>query len=78
MPLTRFRFDVDGLTIEGEGVVQVTGAPADDVGGAVVAFLSNLDPAVIEQAALDRQDCGTSLSAAVFAVLRDIASRTPL
>lgn len=76
MALTRFRFECDGVTIEGEGVVTVTGADATeaDLGPAVAAFLSALDPELIERAALDRQGFGSgSLVAEIFGVLRDIA-----
>lgn len=74
MALSRFFIEVDGVTITGEGVVTVTGAPDSDPGPAIAAFIAALDPATIEQAALAKQGWGSgSLTAAILDVLAAIA-----
>lgn len=76
--LTRFYIEADGVIIEGEGVVTVTGAPDPNPGPTIAAFLSALDPAVVEQTALDRQEWGSgSLAKAIIEVLAEIAVGKP-
>lgn len=74
--LTRFSIEVgtdEGtVTIEGEGVVVVTGAPSPDDTASIVAFLDSVDPVTVEQQALARLGWGdTSLAAGIIAVLRE-------
>lgn len=77
--LTRFYLEVDGMRVEGEGVVTVTGAPDADPAALVGAFLASLDPAVIEQVAMNRQGWGDkNLAAEIIDVLRDVAAGKPL
>ena len=65
MALTRFTIDIDGMTIEGEGVVQVTGAPAPDGHAAILEFLDSIDPQAVEQEALNRMGWGDNCQTAV-------------
>lgn len=74
--LTRLFVEVDGMTIEAEGVVTaITGAPTADLGAQIAAWLDTIDPAEIEQAALNRQGWGSrSLTSDLLAVLRERAA----
>lgn len=81
MALARFSFDCDGVSIRGEGVVEITGAPAADFDPrpGLLELLANLDPQQIEQAALNRQGWGdTSLAADILGVISDIVEGKPL
>jgi hypothetical protein len=82
MALTRFRFEADGVLIEGEGVVQITGAPVGeppDPSEMIVGFLDALDAELVDQVALGRQGWGSgTLTAEIIGVLRDIALGKPL
>lgn len=72
MALARFHFDCDGVTIEGEGVVTVTGAPGPDDQQAILGFLDAIDPQTVEQEALNRQGWSDRcLTATVIDVLRE-------
>lgn len=76
MALTRFSFEADGLTIVGEGVVEIHGAPPADPGAVIVEFLDGLDPATLEQEALERLGWGDTgpgaQTAKVIEILREI------
>jgi hypothetical protein len=54
-------------------VVGETAAPADDDGAAIAAFLSNVDPAALENAALNRDDLGGERYDLTRAMLRQLA-----
>lgn len=70
MALTRFTFEADGVTIVGEGVVQVTGAPPADEAGVILDFLRALDCEELERQALQRQGWdGQCLTAYVVEIL---------
>lgn len=72
MALSRFRFDCDGVTIEGEGVVTIQGAPPGDDHQAILDFLDTVDAQTVEQEALNRQGWGdSSLTEKVLEVLRE-------
>ena len=58
MALTRFTIELDGMTIEGEGVVTVHGAPDADPGPVIAEFLGNVDPQALEEQALSRLGWG--------------------
>lgn len=70
MALTRFTIDVDGMTIEGEGVVTVSGAPPANPGPAVAEFLGQVDAETLERLALERSGMGeASLTATMLGLL---------
>lgn len=73
MALTRFTFECDGVTITGEGVVTIQGAPPDDGGiSAILAFLDGIDAEGIEKEAFQRQGYGNECTTAhVIAILRE-------
>jgi hypothetical protein len=73
--LTRFTIDVDGMTIEGEGVVTVTGAPPANPGEALAEFLAQVDAETLERQALERSGMGeTSLTATMLDLLVEMAA----
>lgn len=82
MALARIHLELDGLTVTGEGVVTITGAPDPqelDPRPALLELLDNLDPRQIEQAAMNRQGWGdVSLAGDIIAVIRDIIEGKPL
>ncbi len=75
MALTRFTFEADGVLIEGEGVVTITGAPPADPSTVIVEFLNQLDAPAIEAEALTRMGWGDECQTAkVIEVLRMLAT----
>jgi len=78
VPLTRFTIDVDGMTIEGEGVVQVHGAPDAapvDTAAVIVEFLDQVDAQALEAEALQRMGWdGECQTAKVLQLLRALAT----
>jgi len=76
--LTRFTIDVDGMTIEGEGVVEVHGAPdapAVDPAAVIVEFLDQVDAQALEAEALQRMGWGDECQTAkVLELLRALAT----
>jgi cephalosporin-C deacetylase-like acetyl esterase len=75
MSLTRFTIEVDGMTIEGEGVVQVHGAPTADPMAAVVDFLDQIDPQALEAEVLQRMGWGDACQTAkTIQLLRALAT----
>lgn len=76
MSVATFRItQPDGTVIEGEGAVEVLQPPVDDARRIILAWLDNLDPVVIEQAALDRSGWGSaSLAAEIINTLRHLAT----
>lgn len=78
MALSRFRFDCDGVTIEGEGVVTIEGAPPGDDHQAILEFLDSIDPQTVEQEALNRQGWGdVLLTEKILEVLREAITGKP-
>lgn len=79
MALSRFSFECDGVTIVGEGVVDITGAPGPDDRQALLDFLDAVDVQAVEQAALDRQGWGDSkpFTGHVVDVLRETLTGAP-
>lgn len=72
--LSRFTFECDGVLIEGEGVVTVTGGPPPDARQAVLDFLDAVDPAHLEKMALERMGWGDqTLGAEMLRLLRGMA-----
>jgi hypothetical protein len=75
MALTRFTFEADGVTIVGEGVVQIHGAPPADPGAVIVEFLDQVDPQALEAEALNRMGWGDGCQTAkVIELLRALAT----
>ncbi len=75
MALTRFSFEADGVLIEGEGVVTITGAPPADPGAVIVEFLDQVDAPAIEAEALNRMGWGDECQTGkVIEVLRMLAT----
>ncbi len=76
MALTRFEIQLEGMTITGEGIVDVQGAPAADPSAAIVEFLDALDPQAIEQEALNRMGWGDgdNTTKAIIDVMRMLAT----
>lgn len=75
MALTRFSFEADGVTIVGEGVVEIHGAPPADPAGVIVAFLDQVDPKALEAEALNRMGWGDDCQTAkVVDLLRALAT----
>lgn len=73
MALSRFRFDCDGVTIEGEGVVTIQGGPPADPAQVIDEFLAAVDSEELERLALEHQESEGgygSLTPSVIAVLR--------
>ena len=60
-------------TIEGDAIVQVVEQLDADPAAAVVEFLESVDPATLEQEALDGHDIARGLTAAILGRLTAIA-----
>lgn len=75
MALARFVLEADGVVVEGEGVVTVTGAPTVDLPAQIRAWLDTIDPDDLQQAALARQGMGSrSITPDLLAVLHERAA----
>lgn len=75
MALCRFTFEADGVSIVGEGVVEIQGAPPADPGAVIVQFLDQIDPVAVEAEALQRMGWGDGCQTAkVLELLRALAT----
>lgn len=61
--------------IEGEGIVHIVDGPADD-GEIICAFLDGIDPAQLDNDALNNADVSTNLTAALLETLKRYARGT--
>lgn len=75
MALARFSFEADGVTIVGEGVVEIQGAPPADPVAVIVGFLDQVDPQALEAEVLQRMGWGDECQTAkAIEILRALAS----